>query len=132
MDVIENLKTFLKYSKTELVDENVQLREKVLEQQKRIDELEKENRELKKQNNFESRIMRTDDGYFTLQGDNPNIRYCTHCWDENHLTIQVCKDATPGSFFCPKCLTTGVYDIQQFKKARAEHHVEIVKRKSFF
>ena len=84
------------------------------------DELEREIRQLREQQDLRHKIERTTDGYFTLKGENPNIRYCIHCWDAKHLTIQVGEDSTPGSFFCPECNASGVYDKQQFDKSRAE------------
>lgn len=128
----KGIKALAQMPQAEIIERYIQTSKENLKLQSHIEVLEKDNRSLREQVELKSKIIRTPDGYFTLQGDNPNIRYCTHCWDANHLTIQVCKDATSGSFFCPKCTTTGVYDIQQFKKSCAEHHAEIVKRKNFF
>ena len=98
--------------------------------QKRNDELEREIRQLREQQDLRHKIERTTDGYFTLKGENPNIRYCIHCWDAKHLTIQVGEDSTPGSFFCPECNASGVYDKQQFDKSRAERQTTYIVRRN--
>ena len=108
------------FSHTELKQKFIEVSDAALNLQKRIDELERENRQLHEQQDLKNKIERTTDGYFTLKGENPSIRYCTHCWDAKHLTIQVGEDRTPGSFFCPECNASGVYDKEKFKKFREE------------
>ena len=108
------------FSHTELKQKFIEVSNTALNLQKRNDELEREIRQ----------IERTTDGYFTLKGENPNIRYCIHCWDAKHLTIQVGEDSTPGSFFCPECNASGVYDKQQFDKSRAERQTTYIVRRN--
>lgn len=86
------------FSHTELKQKFIEVSNTALNLQKRNDELEREIRQLREQQDLRHKIERTTDGYFTLKGENPNIRYCIHCWDAKHLTIQVGEDSTPGSF----------------------------------
>lgn len=117
----KGIEALAKMPQAELMDNYIETSKENLKLQFRIEELEKENRLLREQEDIKSKIERTTDGYFTLKGENPSIRYCTHCWDAKHLTIQVGEDRTPGSFFCPECHFKGVYDKARYDKYREEH-----------
>ena len=65
------------FSHTELKQKFIEVSNTALNLQKRNDELEREIRQLREQQDLRHKIERTTDGYFTLKGENPNIRYYT-------------------------------------------------------
>lgn len=60
-----------------------------LDLQDEITKLKAENAELRKGQDLESRIIRHEEPYITLQDETPEIRYCAICWGNNKKLIQM-------------------------------------------
>ena len=45
-----------------------------------------------------------------MKGEEPILRYCSHCWDADEKLVQLLCDEDTGSFECPHCKVQGVYD----------------------
>ncbi len=104
-----------KADNVELYRKLLDLSAQVLELQAEISRLTEENKRLKKNTDIESKIVRHEQPYVTLSGENEKILYCSTCWAKNRTLIQVrCND--DGHFRCPECQTSGVYDkYKQYK-----------------
>ena len=98
-----------KADNVELYRKLLDLSAQALELQAEINRLTEENEKLKKNIDIESKIVRHEQPFVTLDGGNENIRYCSTCWAKNRTLIQVrCND--DGHFRCPECQTSGIYD----------------------
>lgn len=80
----------------ELQDENKQLREKLADR-KRVEAIR-------------TRVIRHSQPVITLKDDENQIYYCAHCWDSKDKMIQVNTEPKQGTFTCPSCNNSGVYD----------------------
>ena len=78
--------------------------------------LKEENAELKKRRSLSDEIVRHKEPYITLKNDEDGLCYCSHCWDSQQLIMQLnChKD---GTFECPHCKATGIYDNEMKRQA---------------
>ena len=80
-----------------------------LDMQSEIAKLKEENAELKKRRNLSGEIVRHKKPYITLKKDEDGLCYCSHCWDSQQLLMQLnCRNN--GTFECPHCKSTGIYD----------------------
>ena len=73
----------------ELYRQLLDLGSQALEMQAEITKLREENEELKGANDLESRIIKHDEPYFTLQDENEKICYCATCWGNQNKLIQM-------------------------------------------
>ena len=97
--------------------DNLELYAVLLDLQSKALELQEENAKLKLQladrsriETLRARIIRHDQPFITLQGDEKHIFYCAQCWDSQEKLIQVNTEPRPAEFTCPSCKNTGVYD----------------------
>lgn len=79
--------------------------------------LEEEIRKLKRKKEIESRVVRHVEPFVTLKDEMPSLNYCSHCWDANRILIQLNCNEYNGSFICPQCSMTGIYDREREKIA---------------
>ena len=75
----------------ELYRQLLDLSAQALDMQAEIARLKEENAELKKKRDIESSIIRYDQTYITLEGDDQKIPYCAVCWGKDHTLIQMRK-----------------------------------------
>lgn len=93
----------------ELYRQLLDLSAQALELQAEVSRLTVENKQLKQKADLERRILRNEQPFFTLEGENQDIRYCSNCWAKNKILIQLqCND--DGHFRCSECTTKGIYD----------------------
>lgn len=98
-----------KSDNVELYRQLLDLSAQALELQAEIARLTEENERLKKNADIESKIIRHEQPYITLEGETKNILYCSTCWAKNKVLIQVgCCDN--GHYTCPECKTHGIWD----------------------
>ena len=81
-----------------------------LDMQDEISKLKEENARLKRKQDLSSSIQRHKESFITLEGEEPMLRYCSHCWDADEKLVQLLCDEDTGSFECPHCKVQGVYD----------------------
>lgn len=81
-----------------------------LDMQDEISKLKEENARLKRKQDLSSSIKRHKESFITLEGEEPMLRYCSHCWDADEKLVQLLCDEDTGSFECPHCKVQGVYD----------------------
>jgi hypothetical protein len=91
----------------------VELSAQALELQSEINRLTHENEELRTKQDLESKIIRHEGLYVTLEG-NDDIFYCSHCWDSERKLIQMFTEN--GKYRCPHCNIEGVYDQQAYRE----------------
>lgn len=107
----------------ELYQKLLDLSAQALDMQAEITKLREEIAVLKKKEDISQKIVRHQEPYITKTGDEPNILYCSHCWDSEELLIQLKCDARKGVFECPHCKNSGIYNMESHKsynKAQAE------------
>ena len=68
----------------ELYKQLLDLGAQALELQAEIARLTAENEELRKVKDIESRIIRHEQPFITLEGENENICYCATCWGKSN------------------------------------------------
>lgn len=81
-----------------------------LDMQDEISKLKEENARLKRKQDLSSSIQRHKESFITLEGEEPMLRYCSHCWDADEKLVQLLCDEDAGSFGCPHCKVQGVFD----------------------
>lgn len=112
MEIIDKIKAILslvqKYNDIELNQRIVDLNQQVLSLSDENAALRTRIKQLENIQDIESRMLTNEEPYFTLKGDNPNIRFCTNCWNKSKIQIQLqCFD---GKYRCPECRISGYYD----------------------
>lgn len=108
-----------KADNVELYRQLLDLSAQALDMQAEIAKLKEENAELKRRKDIANKIVRHNNPFITLNGDEQNLCYCSHCWDSQQLLIQLnCFEN--GTFECPHCKAKGVYDAQMKFQADAE------------
>lgn len=90
-----------------------------LDMQSEIAKLTEENAELKKRRNLSDKIVRHKEPYITLKNDEDGLCYCSHCWDSQQLLMQL-NCHKNGTFECPHCKATGIYDNELKNQADAD------------
>ena len=113
MSILESIKSLTgmikKYNDLELNQKIIDLTQQAVELSTENARLVSENDDLKKKLDIDKKVIRYEQPYVTLDGENENIRYCSTCWAKNRTLIQVrCDDN--GHFRCPECQTSGIYD----------------------
>lgn len=103
--------------------DNLELYAVLLDLQSKALELQEENAKLKLQladrsriETLRARIIRHDQPFITLQGDEEHMLYCAHCWDSKEKLIQLNTEPSSAEFICPSCKNTGVYDRQKHEQ----------------
>lgn len=100
----------------ELLQKLLDLEAQALEMQDEIRKLKEENFALKEKKDLSAKIERHSESYITIKDDPLPLRYCTHCWDADRLLVQVVCDEKDGTFSCPHCEMSGIYDYEQNKQ----------------
>jgi|BarGraIncu00222A_1022003.scaffolds.fasta_scaffold122507_1 hypothetical protein len=88
---------------------NMELYRQLIDLSVQVFEMEQENIRLsvriigiQKLKDLESRVVRHDKVYVTIQGDSKSVKYCSHCWDSERKLIQI--DARDNQYsICPHC-----------------------------
>ena len=114
MGVIDTLKDVMSIAQKvdnidlyrKLLDLNIQ----ALDMQSEIANLKEENAKLKRKQDLSASIKRHKEAFITMEGEEPMLRYCSHCWDADEKLVQLLCDEDTGSFECPHCKVQGVYD----------------------
>lgn len=90
----------------ELQDENKQLKEKLVDRQS-VEVIR-------------TRVIRHSQPVITLKDDENQIYYCAHCWDSKDKMIQVNTEPKQGTFTCPSCNNSGVYNYDAHERYEEE------------
>ncbi len=113
----------------ELYRQLLDLSAQALEMQSEIARLTKEVSELRKGKDLEQQIIRNKELFITLK-ENPEIRYCSHCWDSDKKLIQIkCNDS--GGFKCHHCDASGIYDKELNEKVKMENFNKFSNRRRY-
>lgn len=101
-----------KADNVELYRQLLDLSAQALDLQAEVAKLREENFELKKSKDISEKIVRHEEPVITLEDDDKNLYYCSHCWDSENMLIQInCHN--DGTFNCPHCTSQGNYDNQK-------------------
>ena len=103
----------------ELYRQLLDLSAQALELQAEVARLKEENADLRKRRDVASKVIRHEEPCITLDGDEKNRYYCSHCWDSQQLLIQLNCHAN-GTFECSHCGAKGNYDNEIKRKADAD------------
>lgn len=109
-----------KADNVELYRQLLDLSAQALDLQEENVRLKSENVELRKAKDLEARIIRHTELYITLKEDPDDLYYCTHCWDIDRRLVQLSCDNSDGTFICPHCHTTGIFNYGKFKSTQNE------------
>jgi hypothetical protein len=105
----------------ELYRQLIDLSAQALDMQAAINKLTEENAELKKKQDIEKRIQRHQELYLTLRGEEGDILYCSHCWDNDRKLIQMRKSY--GECLCPHCQLVDYYDKTEYDKFNRRYYL---------
>ena len=97
----------------ELYRQLLDLSAQALDLQAENAKLKEENTELKKKKDVEGQIIRHRDPYITLKDENPQLFYCSHCFDSEHVLVQLHCDYEEGSCYCPHCKTSAFFTVEK-------------------
>ena len=97
----------------ELYKQLLDLSAQALDLQAENAKLKEENTELKKKKVVEGQIIRHRDPYITLKDENPQLFYCSHCFDSEHVLVQLHCDYEEGSCYCPHCKTNAFFTVEK-------------------
>lgn len=103
-----------KADNVELYRQLLDLGAQALELQAEVSRLKEENAALRKKHDLSSLLQRHKELFITKEGEEPVLRYCSHCWDSNEKVIQLLCDEEDGSFICPHCKMRGIYDVGKY------------------
>lgn len=117
LDGVKNISKIVKqYNDLELNQQIIDLTQQALDLVNENARLTAENEELRKTKDIESRIIRHEQPFITLEGENENIRYCATCLGKSNNIIQLrCCEST-GGFECPVCNTEGIFNQDAYNK----------------
>ena len=105
-----------KADNVELYRQLLDLSAQALDLQAEVARLREENIALRKLKDISEKIIRHEEPVVTIDGDDKNLYYCSHCWDSQQLLIQInCHN--DGTFNCPHCNSSGNYDNEKKKKS---------------
>lgn len=105
-----------KADNVELYRKLLDLSAQALDLQAEVARLREENIALRKLKDVSEKIIRHEEPVVTIDGDDKNLYYCSHCWDSQQLLIQInCHN--DGTFNCPHCKSSGNYDNEKKKKS---------------
>ena len=97
----------------ELYRQLLDLSAQALDLQAENAKLKEESSELKKKKIIDERIVRHRDPYITLKDEKPELFYCSHCYDGEHVLVQLHCDYEEGSCFCPHCKTSAFFTVEK-------------------
>ena len=97
----------------ELYKQLLDLGAQALDLQAEVARLKEENAELRKKHDLSSALKRHAESFITKEGDEPVLRYCSHCWDADEKLVQLVCDEEDGTFVCPHCKMKGTFDVQR-------------------
>ena len=103
----------------ELYRKLIDLGKQACELQEEVLRLREENSQLKNRHITEKMIIRHQEPVVTKTDDSVPMYYCAHCWDNEGKLFQICC-SEDGTFSCPHCNTTGIYDFKKRKAYEAE------------
>ena len=107
---------------SELIDAQKQILDLIQENQV----LKEKNRNLLKKQDIINKIERHRDAYITLKGENPQLIYCSNCWDTKQQLVQSQIDKD-GHYICPSCKTYGYYDKDKYDKIiKSESEIYVI------
>jgi hypothetical protein len=111
LDGVKNISKMVKqYNDLELNQQIIDLTQQALDLVNENARLTAENEELRKKRDIESHIIRHEQPFITLEGENENIRYCATCWGKLGTLIQLRCSENTGGFECPECHTEGIFN----------------------
>ena len=90
----------------ELYKQLIDLSSQALDMQTEIAKLREVNLELQKSKHTKKRLVRHEQPYLTLEGDNPKVCYCAVCWGKDEKMIQmerINRDNDQIKLFCSVC-----------------------------
>ncbi len=102
-----------KADNVELYRQLIDLSAQALDLQAEIATLKEENAALKKKQEVSSFLKRHTESFITKEGEEPALRYCSHCWDADEKLVQLVCDEEDGTFVCPHCKMKGIFDVQR-------------------
>ncbi len=106
----------------ELIDAQKQILDLIQENQV----LKEKNRDLLKKQEIINKIEIHRDAYITLKGENPQLIYCSNCWDTKQQLVQSQIDED-GHYICPSCKTYGYYDKDKYDKIiKSESEIYVI------
>ena len=101
----------------ELYKQLLDLSAQALDLQAENAKLKEENTELKKKKDVEGQIIRHRDPYITLKDENPQLFYCSHCFDSEHVLVQLHCDYEEGSCYCPHCKINAYFTVEKGRRS---------------
>lgn len=99
----------------ELYRQLLDLSAQALDLQEEVARLREENLALRKAKDISEKIIRHKEPVVTIEGDDKNLYYCSHCWDSENMLIQI-NCHRDGTFNCAHCKNGGNYDNQKKEK----------------
>ena len=91
-----------KADNVELYRQLLDLSAQALDLQAEVARLREENVALRKLKDISEKIIRHEEPVVTIDGNDKNLYYCSHCWDSQQLLVQInCHN--DGTFNCPHC-----------------------------
>lgn len=106
-DQIKDVASILqKTDNIELYGKLIELSVQAFEMQQQNIRLSERIIEIQKLKELESKVMRYDKVYVTIQTDIKEVKYCSHCWDSERKLIQIeIRDNLYS--ICPHCKYSG-------------------------
>ena len=115
----------------ELYKKLLDLSAQALDMQAEIAQLKEENAELRKGQDLESRIVRHDQPFLTIEGEADSVRYCAVCWGKDKKLIQLRCQNHSGAFECSVCKTQGIFN-EQIAEAHSQEQLDAIRRMQHF
>ena len=103
-----------KADNVELYRQLLDLSAQALDLQAEVARLKEENTGLRKKQDLSSSLKRHAESFITKEGEEPALRYCSHCWDADEKLVQLICDEEDGTFVCPHCKMKGTFDVQRY------------------
>ena len=126
MGVIDTLKDVIsiaqKADNLDLYRKLLDLSAQALDMQSEIANLKEENARLKRKQDLSSSIQRHKESFITIEGEEPMLRYCSHCWDTGEKLVQLVCEESSGTFNCPHCKMQGAYDVERYNASYRQHN----------
>lgn len=114
-----------KADNVELYRQLLDLSAQALDLQAEVARLKEENAELRKKQDLTSSLKRHAESFITKDGDEPVLRYCSHCWDADEKLVQLTCDEEDGTFVCPHCKMKGIFDVKKYNAYQAQQLAEL-------
>ena len=117
------IKVAQKVDNIELYQKLLDIGAQALDMQEELRRLKEENANLKKKNDLRPLIERHKESFITLKDEQPQLRYCAHCWDAEEKLIQLLCNEKSGTFDCPHCKIFGVFDVARNESTCSSSYV---------